>query len=346
MKEVCHGQPNVYFLFAAMGLFNLFDGGEMVYIIPRSWTSGTYFKNFRKYIFEHGNITDIHLFASRDNVFDDEDILQETMILKVRKIKDNTEVIPAIKISCSEGSDGLKNIKNIRAITVPFETIVSGQDKYVRIVKNKEDLAVVKKIDALAGPLPSIGLKMKTGLTVNFRTDKYLRDAVEINCVPLFCPQHIKKGEIVFPAGMKGEYILDEKKSLLQQNKNYLFVKRFTSKEEPRRLQCAIYRAKQFPKYKFISTHEKVNFIDEVNGSEMGEELACGLFIVFNSTIYDTYYRIVNGSTQVNSTEINAMPVPSRGDLETIGSEMILANDYSISYCDKLLREIMNVRKR
>ncbi len=46
MPEVCYGAPNLYFIFAAMGLFNLADNGEMVYIIPRSWTSGAYFKRF------------------------------------------------------------------------------------------------------------------------------------------------------------------------------------------------------------------------------------------------------------------------------------------------------------
>ncbi len=42
----------------------------------------------------------------------------------------------------------------------------------------------------------------------------------------------------------------------------------------------------------------------------MSECLVYGLYVLFNSTIYDEYYRILNGSTQVNSTEINAMPVP------------------------------------
>ena len=40
MPEVCYGAPNLYFIFAAMGLFNLKNDGEMVLIIPRSWPSG------------------------------------------------------------------------------------------------------------------------------------------------------------------------------------------------------------------------------------------------------------------------------------------------------------------
>ena len=85
MPEVCYGAPNLYFLFAAMGLYNLTDYGEMVYIIPRSWTSGAYFKHFRQYFLTKGKLKHIHLFVSRNKVFDKEDVLQETIIIKVKK---------------------------------------------------------------------------------------------------------------------------------------------------------------------------------------------------------------------------------------------------------------------
>lgn len=85
MQTICYGQPNIYFLFAAMSLFNLMLEGDMVYIIPRSWTSGAYFVSFRKFILTFGKITDIHIFTKRDNIFDMDQILQETMIIKIKK---------------------------------------------------------------------------------------------------------------------------------------------------------------------------------------------------------------------------------------------------------------------
>lgn len=85
MSEVCYGAPNLYFIFAAVGLFNLKDDEEMVYIIPRSWTSGAYFKHFRQYFLTEGELEHIHLFVSGNKVFDKEDVLQETIIVKVRK---------------------------------------------------------------------------------------------------------------------------------------------------------------------------------------------------------------------------------------------------------------------
>lgn len=93
MPSVCYGAPNLYFLFWAMGIFNLRDGQELVYIVPRSWTSGAYFKKFREYIFKYCVITDIHLFDSRDKVFDGESVLQETVIIKVKKTTVKPEFI-------------------------------------------------------------------------------------------------------------------------------------------------------------------------------------------------------------------------------------------------------------
>ena len=53
----------------------------------------------------------------------------------------------------------------------------------------------------------------------------------------------------MFPIQMQHEYVVTEQRGLMQENKNYLFVKRFTAKEESRRLQCGIYLAKAKSNY-------------------------------------------------------------------------------------------------
>ena len=103
-----------------------------------------------------------------------------------------------------------------------------------------------------------------------------------------------------------------------------LFVE---AEEEPRRLQCGVYLAKRFPQYQKISTQNKINFVDGVL-TEMSECLVYGLYVLFNSTLYDEYYRILNGSTQVNSTEINAMPVPELEDIQEMGRKVLKSKDY------------------
>lgn len=85
MPDICYGTPNLYFLFAEMGLFKLNEDGEMVYIMPRSWTSGAYFTKFRKKFLTDGKITQIHIFNSRTDVFETDSVLQETIIISVKK---------------------------------------------------------------------------------------------------------------------------------------------------------------------------------------------------------------------------------------------------------------------
>jgi len=333
MPEVCYGAPNIYFLFASMSLFNLSEGGEMVYIVPRSWTSGAYFSRFRKYLLTYGKLMDLHIFTSRNKVFDGESVLQETMILKVRK----TQVTPSeVRITSSMDSS---NFERLTALFVPYNMVVSGIEKYVYLVTSQEEAVVLQKVSAFQNPLPSMGLKMKTGLTVDFRNRDLLRNDVGDSIVPLFYSQHIKNGRVVFPIGKENEYISDEVSGVVQLNRNYLFVKRFTAKEEKRRLQCAVYLASQYPEYKKISTQNKINFIDTLDNSEMSEELVTGLYAVLNSTLYDMYYRILNGSTQVNATEMNAIPIPTRNELECFGRRLLELGDFSTEYCDKVLEE-------
>ena len=70
----------------------------------------------------------------------------------------------------------------------------------------------------------------------------------------------------------------------------------------------------------------------------MSECVVYGLYVLFNSTLYDCYYRILNGSTQVNSTEINAMPVPPMSIIEAMGKELIRVRDMSEESCNNILR--------
>lgn len=329
MPMVCHGAPNLYFLFATMGVENLKSEAEMVYIIPRSWTSGAYFEKFREFLLSHTRITYIHLFKSRNKVFDKESVLQETMIVRIKKTHNP---VSHITISTSESS---KNFNDIHKLEVPYHVIVSSNHSYIHLVTDEEELGVMEKVSKFEKTLPELGLKMKTGLVVDFRTRELLRNNESANTIPLIYCQHIKEGRVRFPQGRENEYILNGKRSLIQENRNYLFVKRFTAKEEPRRLQCGIYLKRYLPKCSYISSQNKVNFIDGLQG--LSECVVYGLYVIFNSTLYDAYYRILNGSTQVNSTEINSMPLPGLKTIEAMGKQLILNKDLSEQNCNHIL---------
>ena len=338
MPDICYGAPNLYFLFAAMGMFDLCPNGELVYIIPRSWTSGAYFKKFRQKFLKDGILEHIHLFVSRDKVFENESVLQETMIIKVRKA---TTIPENIVITTTQSNKDFSNKTTFKAV---YNTVVSGEDKYVYLVTNEQEVETLELLNRWTNTLPSIGLKMKTGLTVDFRNREVLRNVPEDQAVPLFYSQHIQDGKVIFPIGKENEYIVTNQAGLLQPNVNYLFVKRFTAKEEHRRLQCGVYLARKYPDYSKISTQNKINFIGGLK--ELSECIVYGLYVLFNSTLYDCYYRILNGSTQVNSTEINSMPVPPLESIEQMGKALIKSRDMTEARCDQILRSFIYEQNR
>lgn len=309
MPSVCYGAPNMYFLFWAMALSNLKDDGELVYIVPRSWTSGAYFERFRQYLFSNATIHNIHLFVSRDKVFSEESVLQETIIVRVKKNTIHPKDICITSCSTADFSD-------LTSFYVPYNVVVANNG-YIFLPTNNQEVDVLSRINGFTNTLQTVNATMHTGLVVDFRTRDLLKDDESSDTCPLFYSGHLRGGNVVWPIGKKGEYLQIQRNGLLQPNVNYLFVKRFTSKEEPRRLQCAVYLSSQHPTYKYISTQNKINFIHC-----QSEEMLFGLYALLNSTLYDQYYRILNGSTQVNSSEINAMPIPSESVICNIGREL------------------------
>ena len=322
-------------MFAAMSLFNLKDDAEMVYIIPRSWTSGVYFKAFRDYFLHYGKLEHIHLFVSRDKVFSQEQVLQETIIIKVKK----TQVIPEIVRLTSSQSNG--DFNAITELSLPYSAVVVGDEKYVFLPTSEEEVSVIQKLNQYDNTLPDIGLRMKTGIIVDFRQYDDLRAEPGENIVPLFYSQHIRNGRVNHnPSGKDFDWVITDKPGLIQKNKNYLFCKRFTAKEERRRLQCGIYLAKDFPDYKSIGTQNKINFVDHIDGHELSECEVYGIYVLLNSTWFDIYYRILNGSTQVNSTEVNNMPVPPLSTIQDMGRRLIKTDSLTTETCDRIMEAV------
>lgn len=156
MEYVVYGQPNLYMLFMVKAMELLKVNGQMIFITPRSWTSGLYFKQARNYLLSKITLKHIHLFASRSAVFDD--VLQETMILYGKKAKEYAGTI----ITTSRDSSHLE---------IDDELIVDSLISpagFVLLPTTKEEVEIVEKIHQYKNTLLSSGMKFKTGPVVEF----------------------------------------------------------------------------------------------------------------------------------------------------------------------------------
>jgi adenine-specific DNA-methyltransferase len=94
-KELVSGQPNIYSIFMGIAAKLLSKNGELIFITPRSFASGNYFKAFRELFFNTVQIDKIHLFNSRKDTFNRDSVLQETVVIKAirEKINPNKNVL-------------------------------------------------------------------------------------------------------------------------------------------------------------------------------------------------------------------------------------------------------------
>lgn len=334
MSNIVYGQPNLYYLFMALSVNMLKDNGDFIFIVPRSWVSGLYFTKFRQFLFDRLDTRTIHLFQSRDEVFDKEKVLQETMIYHA--VKKSPDLNTIINI-CSSEKNGCFN--QIEKLSIRNESCIQDfNGRFLFMPTNLDEVDLLNHLNQFHNTLEELGYKLKTGPIVDFRKKEFLSN--DENDFPLIWSSNIKKARIHFPEnGQNPQFIKEGKGIRLLPNKDYLILRRFTSKEENRRLQPALYLRKDLKMYKKVSFENHLNYLIKVDG-EMSKEELYGLFVIFNSSYWDSYYRILNGSTQVNANEINSMPIPCITVIKELGRKFNLKK-LSNNSCDEILKEVL-----
>jgi adenine-specific DNA-methyltransferase len=314
MEKIVHGQPNIYAFFMALAARLLKRGGEMVSITPRSFCNGLYFRGFRQWFFERVALDHIHIFESRTATFRQSNILQESIITKSHGLGAHS---PEITVTASFGTE---LNRDLHLAKFPAEEIIDNStgDYIIRIPESEKDREIMQVVESYPKRFAETGLRISTGPVVAFRAAEYLlADAIGEADVPLLQPHNVKPFTLLWPFAKNGKpkaiKRCKESLRLLIPTKNYVLLKRFSSKEERRRLTAACLLKSRFP-FLYVGIENHVNYIYHAD-RDLTEDEAYGIAALFNSTAIDRYFRSISGSTQVNATEIRAMYFP---DLETI----------------------------
>ena len=166
-------------------------------------------------------------------------------------------------------------------------------------------------MSSITDTFESLGYCFKTGPVVEFRNRDALSLGNKDGYVPMYRTANIVNGKCVFPVDVgKAQYVNSDEKKLLISNANTVFLRRLSAKEEQRRLQSCVYYKKDDNRYISIENH--VNYLVRMDGSPLATEEAEWINSLLMSDEYDTYYRIINGSTQVNASEVNKLPLKRR----------------------------------
>ncbi len=339
-KVVVNGHPNIYALFMALSAKLLKEDGELIFITPRSYAAGGYFKAFRTYFFNLIDLDNVHLFVSRKDTFSRDKVLQETVIIKGAK---RTNPKPQVRIS---SSSGLKDLNETLVKVFPKKDIIdlSSNEKILYLPTTDYEEAVLEVFKNWSGSLAKYNIKVSTGPVVAFRAREYLRanhDKQLDSLAPLFWLHNVKQMELTWPVPkpQKQQYINIETKSihLLLPNKDYVLLRRFSSKDDKNRLIAAPYFS-NFIQSDFIGVENKVNYFYRPNGYLKRNEVI-GLCALLNSSLFDTYFRIFNGNVNVSATELRGISLPPLEIIKEIGDTIILSNEFSVEHTNQIISE-------
>lgn len=316
-EKVVTGITNIYAGFVASSVKLLKPDGEMIFIVPRSFTSGLYFKSLRQYLFKEIRLKKVHLFASRTKAFKADKVLQETIIFKADN-REGTETGISV-------SSGISDLSSATTETYQITDLVdiTSTDKILHLPTTKDDFELIQKMRRLRFRLSDHRIKVSTGRVVAFRASDSLFEENKPGTVPLIWMNAIKPMEISWPvAGLnKPQYISRSATSLLIPAGNYILQRRFSAKEDNRRLVCCPITAADFS-YDQLGLENKTNFFYKKGGTFSEEELI-GLSVLLNSKMYDRYFRMINGNINVSSTEMNLLPFPPLNKINDLGSYVI-----------------------
>lgn len=346
MGGLISGQPNIYALFMALSASMLKPEGEMVFITPRSFCSGLYYKKFREWFLKNVQITNIHIFESRKEIFDQDEVLQENIIIKAKKLK---KIEKHEKVIISESKN--KHFDKLSKLEVQSDDVIfrKNGDIFIRIPTSSLDLEILHIVDSWPNTLKELGLEISTGPVVSFRAEEYLLPELteKSKSVPLLWMHNMKDMSVVLSIHKDKKasaiQVCSETKRLLLPVKNYVLVKRFSSKEQKRRLYASVLLESAFP-YKTVGIENHVNYIHKP-GADLSVYEAFGIASILNTTIFDKFFRALNGNTQVNATDIRSLPFPDIEDIIKIGKFVYESKSYKNGIdLDKIIAEILGIK--
>ena len=319
---------NLYTGFLYLAAKKLCDGGEMVAIVPRSFCNGPYFKPFREQFFSMMALKHIHIFEKRNSAFKGDEVLQENIILYAVK----GAAPDKVTITTSRGADfeydpetGVCIAHDMTRREVDYASVIrtNDPDKFVHITANELEQAIVDRMALFTATLADIGVEVSTGPVVDFRLKDDLRQEPVSGAVPLLYAGHFRNGKMEWPKVMKKPNAINvsaESRKWLWENKgHFVITKRFSSKEEKRRIVASVYSSELPGALVGFENHLNVFHLNQLG---LQKNVALGLCVYLNSTLVDKYFRQFNGHTQVNATDLRSLRYPSREALVRIGEQV------------------------
>ncbi len=335
----------MYTIFMSLATSALNVGGHIVSITPRSFASGAYFKHFRQQFFSTIEIELIHIFDSRRSAFEESEVLQENIITLGTKKGHIPVDSPSVIISRCRGLNDLDH-PLIQQIQRRFIVDNTQEDPILHLPTSDIDIHLLQAFKQWNNSLATYGLEISTGPVVPFRALNALTTVENVeqgSAVPLLWLQHVRRMSISWPLESFDKpqaVLLYEGQKQLVKNATQIVLRRFSAKEEPRRITAAVLSEKMFGT-DLIALENHLNYLYRPEGTLPYIE-AVGLAAFLNSSLVDRYFCIISGNTQVSATELRNLPLPSQEQIVRIGKQIAqIQGEHDLEATEHTIIEIL-----
>lgn len=329
MKNIIHGQPNIYTLFIAMSLKLLKHSGTYVVLSPRNYLNGTYSIKLRSFISNNYSLVHLHSFERR-TIFNL--VFQEIIISTYIGKKSNNN---NIEISYNGTSSFTTKIDNL---------ISDKKTKSLILPKSENELASFKSFSKFKYKLKDINLKVSVGSVVQFR-EKHVYDNIYApkKNYPLLVNVDILENNIINYYNRKNtrkthKKSISNKSKRLINNSNYVIVRKITAKNSSNLLLAAVLHKNYFNTDK-IGLDNNLVYFHKLNNSELSIKEAYGIYCFISSSYFKKMYSLINGTHTINISDFNNIKFPSEKKLIALGEELIKANEFTEEKCDEIFEK-------
>jgi adenine-specific DNA-methyltransferase len=313
------GCPNIYASFVAKSLSLMKDHGQLVFITPRSFTNGFYFKGFRHYLLNNASLDRFHIFGSREALFKDSNVLQENIIVKAIKTPIQKE---HVEISTS-GS--MLDLGGISCTNYPKDFLVRKKGNSVILLpESKEQAKNITAVEKYPCQFQQSGYFISTGPIVSYRTSQVMDTLDPVNpSIPLITSHYLNDIRIKKPVKKAQYFVLkDDYQKWLTKNSIYVLIKRISSKDDKQRVVVSVTTPCDHDNSEYLALENHVNYIGHKERDlELDEALGIALYL--RSEVFEQYFRCVSGSTQINATDIRTIPIPDLDSLKNMGRKYL-----------------------
>ncbi|CAM5517202.1 HsdM family class I SAM-dependent methyltransferase [Eoetvoesiella caeni] len=297
-----YGHANLYGVFTDLALRLCKPGGVIAYVTPTSFLGGQYFKALRALLCTEAPAHAIDIIFGRDGVFDD--VLQETALTSYRKQAQPSPIVVSKVITESHDK--------AEAIFIGEYDLNTNGGPWL-LPRSAEQASFFEALRNMDTRLSDIGYEVSTGPLVWNRHKAQLRTTIKgKNVYPLVWAESIASAKFAFSAQRKNHApaieVLDNQPHLLSKA-SCVLVQRTTSKEQSRRLVCAVLPTAFLARHGAAVIENHVNAVyPTVANPEITPETIAALF---NSIPADAAFRCISGSVAVSAYELKALPLPT-----------------------------------